>query len=78
MGNPNKNQHLPPTSHRNQSLAIVHVLVCRAKYKFFRILNSVIHTLGDTQYSLLIHLEIRHSSIYTLKTSVSAFHMMGR
>ena len=31
MGNPNKNQHLPPTSHHNQSLAIVDVLVCRAK-----------------------------------------------
>jgi len=78
MGNPNKNQHFPPTSHHNQSLAIVHVLVCRAKDKFFRLLNSVIHTLGDTQYSPPIHLETLHSSIYTLKTRVSAFHMIGK
>jgi len=49
MGNPNKNQHLPPTSHHNQSLAIVHVLVCRAKNQ---------KNLLDSSILLFIHLEI--------------------
>jgi len=52
MGNPNKNQHLPPTSHHNQSLAIVHFLVCRAKNQKNLLDSSILLFIYTWKYSI--------------------------